>query len=130
MISKENLIMTLTMEQGRNRETQVQPPVNVWAYYFGLNFSALPTIQVVRFMQPAPQAYVAHPVVEHDHNWTIELPDVTARRPAIIRLEKKGTNRYDLWVYFGGSAEYDHCEWLLKTIANPLHTTGRKWLMI
>ena len=122
------LIMELTLEQGGGREKQVQPPINVWAHYFEIDFEALPTF--VLQDRKHPSSGLEHrPVVGHDHNWTVEIGDAGLPRPAILYLERTGVNSFDYWVYRPGDFEFDHVEWLLIRIHNPYRTTGRRWMM-
>jgi len=123
------LIMDLTKEQGGGRESQVQPPLNVWVYYFGIDLDSPPTfvLQDKKHRSSGPEQ---RPVVEHDHNWTVEMGDAGMPRPAILRLERVAQNSYDYWVYRPGDAEFDHLDWLLNTVQNPHRTHGRRWLMI
>lgn len=125
----DDLIMELTLEQGGGRETQVQPPVNVWTYYFELDFGRLPTYRV-RNRSRARSRAVLRPVVEHDHNWTIELDGAELPRPAILRMHRTAPGEFDYWVYRDDEDEYYHCDWLLNTIANPLRNRGRRWLIL
>jgi hypothetical protein len=78
--------MDLTLEQGVGRETQVQPPRNVWVQYFDIDLDedpdALPELVVQDRKNPASEPE-HRPVVYHDHNWTIELGDAGMPRPAI-----------------------------------------------
>lgn len=125
----DDLIMDLTLEQGGGRETQVQPPITVWAHYFDLDFSRLPTYQL-RNRGTKRSRVVSRPVVEHDHNWTIELAGAELPRPAILRMNRTGPNQFDYWVYRDDEDEYYHCDWLLSTIVNPVRTRGRRWLIL
>lgn len=126
----QTLIMDLTLEQGASRITQVQPPKNVWANYFELDLDAyageLPTLIIQDYKnQQAPEE---RQIVSHDHNWTLELSDATAPRPAIVRMLKSGPNAYRYWVYRPGDAEFQHLDWLLDTAPNPQRIRGRRWL--
>jgi hypothetical protein len=125
------LVMELTLEQGAGRETQMQPPKGVWARYFDLDFDVPGTTLEVRDMQAAQPAYETRAVVEHDHNWTLEIPSASLPRPAIFFAKQTGLNRYDYWVLRPHHAEYPHLEWLLANVSNPHHAgKGRKWLII
>ena len=66
------LIMELTREQGGGRESQVQPPLNVWAHYFGIDFSFPPAL-VLQDKKHTSSGFDHRPVVEHDQNWTVEI---------------------------------------------------------
>jgi hypothetical protein len=119
-----DLIMELTLEQGGGRETQVQPPLDVWVRYFDLDFDNLPTYQLLN-RGDAWTSSESRPVVEHDHNWTIEIIGAELPRPAILRMR-----RIDYWVYRPDEDEYYHCNWLLSTFPNPHWRHGRQWLIV
>lgn len=127
----EALIMDLTdFEQGPGRETQVQPPAGVWFSYFGLDPDELPILRLInRKIQNAPPE--DRPVVVHGTpNWTIEVAGSAVEKPAIIRFNRTGNNRYDYWVYEAQDPEYAHCDWILNTFVNPQHRRGRRWFII
>jgi hypothetical protein len=128
-MTNEDLIMQLTLEQGAGRETQVQPPIGVWAHYFGVDLDDPPRLRVTNRKLRRPRSET-RPIVEHDHNWTIELAGAEVNRPAIIRFRRTGVNRYDYWVYVEHDSEYEHCHWLLNTFRNPRRQRGRRWLII
>lgn len=74
----DTLIMDLTLEQGGGRVSQVQPPKNVWAQYFGIDLDEDPDVlpELVLQDQKHPASAPEHrPVVYHDHNWTVEIGD-------------------------------------------------------
>lgn len=125
----DDLIMRLTQEQGGGRETQVQPPVNVWVAYFNLDFLDLPTYQL-RSRSEAWTTPEARPVVEHDHNWTIELLGAELPRPATLHMHRTDEFSFDYWIYRPEDDDFHHCEWMLETFHNPHHTHGRMWLII
>ena len=127
------LVMDLTWEQGGGRETQVQPPKNVWVQYFEIDLDedpgALPTL--ILHDKKHPSSGPEHrPVVYHDHNWTVEIADAAMPRPAILRLVRVAYHSYDYWVYRPGDSEFDHLNWLLDNVPNPHRTHGRRWLPI
>ena len=126
---RTQLIMDLTLEQGGGRETQVQPPLDVWAHYFALRFNELPEYTLINRLDPTGQA-VRRPVVEHDHNWTVEIDAASIPRPAILRLLHTGTDRYDYWVYRPIDPEFGHCDWMLENFENPIRGKGRRWLIV
>jgi hypothetical protein len=125
----DDLIMHLTLEQGGGRETQVQPPIDVWVRFFDLDFNALPTYQLINRSE-AGTAPEGRPVVEHDHNWTIELVGAELPRPATLRMHRTGPLSFDYWVYRPDDDEYDHCEWILQSFTNPYQRHGRLWIII
>ena len=127
----DQLIMDLTMEQGPGRETQVQPSINIWIRYFDLDFARLPRLTLTnrRVRRAAPEA---RPVVEHDHNWTVEISGAHVSRPAILHMRRgdRRGRRYDYWIYGQGEPEYEHCDWMLRTFPNPFRERGRRWLIV
>ena len=125
----DQLIMELTMEQGPGRETQVQPPINVWIRYFDIDFASLPRLRFTRRAGPRVRQET-RPVVEHDHNWTIELDGAAVERPAIIRVLRTGNRSFDYWVYRPGHPDYEHCRWMLTMFPNPYRHRGRRWLIV
>lgn len=126
---RNQLIMELTLEQGGGRETQVQPPLDVWAHYFALRFEELPEYTLMNQRTPNAEPE-RRPVVEHDHNWTIEIDGAQMPRPAILRLMHTGPDEYAYWVYRPGDPEFDHCNWILDNFQNPIRGKGRRWLII
>lgn len=124
-----DLIMELTKEQGPGREKQVQPPLGVWAHYFGVDLEDPPILRLTNRKRRNPRVE-NRPIVEHDHNWTIEVEAAAVRRPAIIRFRNTGNNRYDYWIYGKAEMEYEHCHWILDTFRNPRRVHGRRWLLI
>jgi hypothetical protein len=123
-----DLIMALTLEQGPGRETQVQPPLGVWVVYFAIDLDNPP---VLALTEQRPGAHTEHrQIVEHDHNWTVEIPAVGPGRPAVIRFRRTGHNQYSYWICREGDVEFDHCTWLLETFPNPHWVRGRRWLVI
>ena len=128
-MTNEDLIMQLTLEQGPGRETQVQPPIGVWAHYFGIDLADPPRLRVTNRKLRRPRSEI-RPIVEHDHNWTVEVTGAEVTRPAIIRFHRTGVNRYDYWAYVERDSEYEHCRWLLDTFRNPQRQRGRRWLIV
>ena len=122
------LVMQLTLEQGPDRMTQVQPPRAVWERYFGIDLED-PTALAVR-NERAPGGYEARPIVRHHHVWTIEIPEADVPRPAIIRFQRTGRRRYAYSVVTPADAEYRALDRLLRTSHNPWRTKPqeRKWL--
>lgn len=125
----DQLIMELTLEQGPGRETQVQPPLNVWIRFFDIDFASLPRLRFNRRDGPRRKQEV-RPVVEHDHNWTVEIDGAAVERPAIIRILRTGNRSFDYWIYTPGKSEYYHCRWMLAGFPNPYRRRGRRWLII
>ncbi len=123
------LIMDLTNEQGGGRESQVQPPSEVWEQFFGVRVSAdvRPTFRLEnKKVASDPEQ---RKVVKHHHNLTIEIGDARLPRPAILRMRRTGHNAFDYWVYRPPSREYGHCRWILENLAEDV-ATGRRWIVI
>jgi hypothetical protein len=125
----QSLVMQMTQEQGGNRTSQVQPPKNVWVYFSELDFDNLPVLQMTNRKIPGAAAE-NRPVVEHDHNWTIELDGAYIERPAIIRFTKTGVNSFDYWVYTPQDHEYGALDYTVNAFPNPTHIRGRRWVTI
>ena len=127
------LIMDLTLEQGGGRESQVQPPKNVWVQYFGIDLDNdpddLPEL-VVQDRKHPPSDPEHRRIVYHDHNWTLEFGDAGMPRPAILRMVRVAPNSYNYWVYRDGDPEYNHVNWILDNIPNPQRIRGRRWVSI
>ncbi len=117
------------MEQGPGRETQVQPPLNVWVQYFQIDLDHPPDLTIINQIDSG-YGTETRPVVEHDHNWTIEIAGANVPRPAIIRFLRTDRHSYVYWVYVHGDPEYEHCAWLLEKVPNPSWTKGRNWLIL
>ncbi|MGA2530860.1 MAG: hypothetical protein ABSG36_17095 [Acidimicrobiales bacterium] len=124
-----DLIMQLTLEQGGGRETQVQPPIDVWVRYFDLDFDTLPIYRLHNRSEVSAESE-DRPVVEHDHNWTIEIVGAELPRPAILRMHRTGPRSFDYWVYRPEVKEYHQCEWILQNFPNPYQRQGRMWIII
>ena len=94
-----NLVMDLTMEQGRGRVTQVQPPLGVWEQFFGVRVQAAarPTLRLVNMDGRTPPEQ--RKVVKHHHNFTLEMSGATLPRPAIVRMRRLDSKSFEYWVY-------------------------------
>jgi hypothetical protein len=125
------LLMELTKEQGGGRETQVQPPKAVWNNYFGIKVGVerLPVLTLIN-ESAHPSLEVKRPVIEHDHNYTIELVGAELPRPAILRMRRMGHNRYSYRVHRPTDSTFTNLDTLLQTLHNPLRQSGRLWVMI
>lgn len=126
------LIMDLTMEQGGGRESQVQPPKNVWVHYFDIDLDDLPESlpEIVIENKKITSSPEQRKIVFHDHNWTLEIGDAGLPRPAILMVQRINENTYNYWVYRPGDQEYSHLDWLLANMPNPHRTHGRRWLVL
>jgi hypothetical protein len=121
--------MDLTNEQGGGRESQVQPPREVWEQFFGVPMGGniRPTFRLQNLTSPsAPEQ---RKIVKHHHNLTIEIGGAKPPRPAILRMKRTGQNAFDYWVYRPSSNAYRHCEWILKNLTTDVFN-GRRWIII
>lgn len=125
------LVMELTHEQGGNRAKQVQPPKPVWEAYFGvaIDQATYPQLTLTNTGVHPPQV-APGTISKHDHNLTIEIPGAELPRPALLELRKVGTNAFTYTVHRPGGHRYSYFSKLLKTVGNPLWTSGRRWLII
>lgn len=123
------LIMTLNREQGGNRESQVQPPYEVWERFFGISRSAtqLPTFRIQSFNPSTPTE--TRKVVRHHHNLTIEISDARGERPAILVMKPDGANAFRYEVLRATSKDFRHYSWLLKQFGG-VNENERRWLII
>jgi len=121
--------MDLTKEQGSGRESQVQPPLEVWEQFFGVRVGAnvRPTFRLQNMMVASDPEQ--RKVVKHHHNLTIEIGDAKPPRPAILRMRRTGHNAFSYWVYRRSSSAYRHCEWILKNLAEN-KPNERRWIVI
>lgn len=128
MQTKE-LIMDLTREQGGGRETQVQPPSEVWEQFFGVRVSApmRPTFRIQNMKPHCPPEQ--RKVVKHHHNLTLEIAGAMLPRPAILRMRRTGHKAFVYWVYRPRSGAYQHCDWLLDNLGSN-GPSGRRWVVI
>ena len=98
-----SLIMDLTLEQGGDRITQVQPPRAVWRHYFGINvdFVRRPTLKLTNFTSNPPTV-ASRRIVKHHHTFTIEILGAELPRPAILQMRRTGPQQYSYWVHRPG----------------------------
>ena len=127
-MNTNELIMDLTQEQGGGRESQIQPPIEVWEQFFGFrpDSGSRPTYRLENQKQPSDPEQ--RKVVKHHHNFTLEVGDAKLPRPAIIRVRRSGHNSFLYWVYRAKSIEFKHCDWLLENIGEK--SRDRRWLII
>ena len=119
-----HLVLDLT---GESRVTQLQPPLPVWVMFFDLD-EVSP--QALILTDGSSGARIERPIVRHDHNWTIEIPEVACDRPAIIRFQRTGQGQYTYWVFPSNHSDYDRYDWLLTEFPDPRHTRGRRFRMM
>lgn len=122
------LFMELTLEQGRSRITQVQPPKPIWERFFNIPVSSRSS-QSIRLLSLHNRGagYQNKPVVYHDHTYTVEIPEAHLPRPAIMKIKRTGKNKFDYSVLRPPTAAYTDALALLRTTYNPFYTTGRRW---
>ncbi|MDQ2631116.1 MAG: DUF3883 domain-containing protein [Actinomycetota bacterium] len=122
--------MDLTWEQGRGRETQVQPPLEVWRQFFGVPdiYGTLPSFSLVN-RRALDSDEPVRPAVLHDHNATIEIAGAIGPRPAILRMVQMATGEYEYIVYRPGMTNFDVFDSLLDEVENPLQRGQRRWFI-
>lgn len=123
--------MELTWEQGRGREKQVQPPLEIWRRYFGVAdiHGTLPTYRLVN-RRALDSSEPRRPAVLHDHNLTIEIAGAVAPRPAILRLVQIARDAYEYIVYRPGMSNYAVFDSLLDEVENPYRAGNeRRWFI-
>lgn len=127
----DELIMALTWEQGRDRPTQVQPPLGIWRHYFRVNNNGeLPVLRLINVLAPEEELEPPRPVVLHHHNLTIEVRGARSPRPAIARFTEVGRRRYEYGVYRPGHIEFATYDQLLNETPNPLRGGNeRRWFI-
>lgn len=118
------LIMELT---GESRVTQVQPPWGAWANFFQFDPD---DPEPVELHSQATGSTIVRPVVRHDHNWTVEVPESACPRPALIRFRKDGADSYTYWVYQQGDTEYQFYSKLLERYRHPSWIRGRRFIIL
>jgi hypothetical protein len=123
------LLMELTLEQGLDRASQVQPPKTVWETFFGLKHptASLPTITLINEKTSVPEI---RPVVKHHHTYTIEISDANLPRPAILQVRRLALNKYSYIVHRPGDAKYSDIRRNVRTLHNPSWVSGRRWVLI
>jgi hypothetical protein len=128
----DELVMQLTWEQGRGRETQVQPPLEVWRQFFGVRDIAarrLPSFRLINRRALGIDEPI-RPAVLHHHNVTIEIAGAVAPRPAIIRVVQTGRYEYEYIVYRPGMSNFAVYDRLLDEIENPFRSgRERRWFI-
>ncbi|BCA10816.1 hypothetical protein BRDID11004_60360 [Bradyrhizobium diazoefficiens] len=123
------LLMELTLEQGVDRASQVQPPKSVWESFFGLKHptATLPTITLVNERTLVPEI---RPVVKHHHTYTIEISDADLPRPAILQVRRLGPNKYSYVVHRPADAKFSDIRRIVRTLHNPFWVSGRRWVLV
>lgn len=128
----DQLVMDLMWEQGRGRETQVQPPLEVWRQFFGVGdiyASPLPAFRLIN-RRAMDIEEPTRPAVLHHHNVTIEIAGAVAPRPAIIRMVQTERHGYEYIVYRPGMSNFAVHDALLDEIPNPFRTgRERRWFI-
>jgi hypothetical protein len=127
----DELVMALTWEQGRDRPTQVQPPLGIWRHYFDVDSNGeLPVLRLINVRAPEEELEPPRPVVLHHHNLTIEVRGARAPRPAIARFTAVGRRRYEYAVYRPEDLEYTTYDKLLDETPNELRGANeRRWFI-
>lgn len=123
------LLMDLTLEQGPDRMTQVQPPRAIWERYFGVNLGNPGTLRVRN--ERGVQGYRHRSIVRHHHVWTLEIPEADVERPALMRFRRTGPRRYSYAVLTPQDRAFGAVDRLLETAENPWRRKPqeRRWLV-
>jgi hypothetical protein len=123
------LVMELLQEQGGTRASQVQPPRAVWESYLGLKWLSSPYPKLTLTNQKTGIT-VVRPVVEHDHNMTIEIAGAELPRPAILEMRRVKKYEHQYQVHRSGTIAFKVLQDLLRNVHNPLRTHGRDWFLM
>jgi hypothetical protein len=118
------LIMELT---GESRVTQVQPPWGAWVNFFQFDPDA-PAPIILRSEKSGER--IERPIVRHDHNWTVEIPEAACSRPAIIRFRSEGANTFSYWIYENGEPDFTLYSTLLDRYKDASWIRGRRFLVL
>jgi hypothetical protein len=128
----DQLVMDLTWEQGRGRETQVQPPLEIWRQFFGIGDIYAPRLPSFRLInrRAVDVEEPTRPAVLHHHNVTLEIAGAAGPRPAIIRMIQTGRFEYEYIVYRPGMSNFSVYDRLLDEIENPFRSAReRRWFI-
>lgn len=125
----DDLLMDLGLEQGLTRRTQVQPPIGVWRNYFNVEPRDLTEGEALDMLDldNPEEGVTEHRIVEHDHNWTLEVG--TSEPGAILWIRRVG-DVYQYRVLRPGAPDHHHADWVLATFRNPIRRPGRRWLIV
>jgi hypothetical protein len=123
------LLMQLTLEQGRGRASQVQPPRSVWETFFGLKHPAtkLPTLTLINEKTSVTEF---RPVVKHHHTYTIEISDANLPRPAILEMRRLAPHKYSYVVHRPADTRFADMNRNVRTLHNPFWDSGRRWVLM
>jgi len=120
------MVMEITSEQGGARNSQVQVPLPAWASFFGFQKSELEKAPVLQLEnEDSPGSHVYRKIVDHDHNYTVELPG--AKKGMIAVFKRKGPRQFSYRLVQQHDADYHSLSMFLATQYNPLRTKGRLW---
>ncbi len=123
------LIMELNREQGGDRESQVQPPYEVWEQFFGVSrrASRLPAYRLISTAAGAVPEQ--RKVVKHHHNLTIEITGARGPRPAILRMTPDGVNAFQYSIVRKGERFFSRFDWLLREFG-VASAGDRRWIIL
>ena len=123
------LLMQLTLEQGLDRASQVQPPKGVWETFFGLKHPTTnpPKITLINEKTLVPET---RPVVKHHHTYTIEISGADLPRPAILQMRRLGPNKYSYVVHRPADPKFADINRIVRTVHNPFWHSGRRWVLL
>ncbi len=109
---------------GESRVTQVQPPLPVWVNFFEFDADAP---QPLKLRNGLTGGEIERPVVRHDNNWTIEIPEAACDRPTVIRIRRDGPYGVHLLCSDHSTADFARLAWLLDQFPDPRHVRGRRF---
>jgi len=119
------MVMDLTMEQGGDRISQVQPPKTVWRQFFDIEPEDDQPEYEIEDARTGDRYHFA--VSGKDHNWTLEIPGARVSRPAIIVLRLVDHRKLIYAVYTSEDAEYNEIDQFLEDNGRrPHHLQDRR----
>lgn len=118
------MVMDLTMEQGGNRVSQVQPPLTVWRQFFDIEPEGNQPEYEIEDVRTGDKYHYS--VVVHDHNWTLEIPGARVSRPAVIVFRLESVRHLKYAVYTPRDEEYDEIDQLLEDRGNKPHPQQKR----
>lgn len=115
----KEMAMDLTMEQGGDRISQVQPPLTVWRQFFDIDPEETQPEYEIQDSRTGDRYQFA--VSGKDHNWTLEIPGARVSRPAIIVMRLVDSTTLIYSVYTPEDSEYDEIDGFLSENGKKPH---------
>jgi hypothetical protein len=116
---------------GESRGTQLVPTNEIWDDYFDVDSDlftdANPSLPTYQLTSVDNQITVSRPVVVHDHQGTLDIPELSERESIgndFIMFRRTGTDSFDYQVFFEG--EDDRVEELDLFINQNGFLTGHR----